>query len=294
MESLYLSLRISRQAHFKAVKQELSIAQKATLYIGLMVEIRDLHPGMGLRKMYEQFNPEGIGRDSWVSLGLQEGFRLQIKQTPYKTTYPVRLNRYKNLLQGKMFTDVNQVWTSDIFYFQLGDRHYYGVLVMDVYSRKIIGHSIADNMRAENNINALSKALECRGIENYENKLIHHSDRGSQYLSDIYTELLENHKIRLSVCFDVLENAHCERVNGTIKNEYLNKREYKNFKELEAGMTRDIEAYNNRKHNTIKMTPNEFELHLSSIPEAKREKLSIFTINKSKQNPLQLELDFGS
>jgi len=68
-------------------------------------------------------------------------------------------------LGGKRFTGVNQVWVSDIFNFPLNNKHYYMVLIMDVYSRKIVGYSVAGNMRAENNINALQTALTLRGID---------------------------------------------------------------------------------------------------------------------------------
>lgn len=292
MKDLYLLLCISRQAHFKAIKHETSIRQKEPFYLGFMYEIRDMHPGMGLRKMYEQFEPEGIGRDAWIDLGLREGFRVLPARSLQKTTIAVKSMKYLNLLENKEFTDVNQVWVSDIFYFALGEKNYYGILIMDVYSRKIIGYSIADNMRAENNVKALSMAIEHRGIADYCGGLIHHSDRGSQYMSEIYTEILGNYNIRISVCFDVLENAHCERVNGTIKNEYLNKWTINSFSQLQTYMDKAVYSYNNRKHNSLGMTPVQYETILSEIPFEKRDRMSIFTINKTIPNPFQLEFDF--
>ncbi|MBK8112124.1 MAG: hypothetical protein IPK46_18265 [Saprospiraceae bacterium] len=160
MQTLYLIANISRQGHFKEVLHEKTIAEKSIFYVGLMYKIREFHPGMGLRKMYEQFQPEGIGRDAWINLGLQEGFRMAPSINYYKTTYAIKSNKYENLLIKKEFTDVNQLWVSDIFYFPLNEKNYYAVLIMDVYSRKIVGGSIADNMRAENNTKALSMALK--------------------------------------------------------------------------------------------------------------------------------------
>ena len=292
MQTLYLIANISRQGHFKEVLHEKTIAEKSIFYVGLMYKIREFHPGMGLRKMYEQFQPEGIGRDAWINLGLQEGFRMAPSINYYKTTYAIKSNKYENLLIKKEFTDVNQLWVSDIFYFPLNEKNYYAVLIMDVYSRKIVGGSIADNMRAENNTKALSMALKLRGISNYNNNLIHHSDRGSQYMSDVYTEMLEEYQIRISVCFDVLENAHCERANGTIKNEYLNRWSIKDEDELFYRFKEATENYNNRKHNSIKMTPNVYEIFLNEVPLDKREKMEIFTIKSDTPNPFQLELKF--
>jgi len=68
------------------------------VFVGFMVDIRIMHPGMGLRKMYEQFKPEQIGRDAWISLGLREGFRLTYSKNAAITTIPLRSNKYHNLL----------------------------------------------------------------------------------------------------------------------------------------------------------------------------------------------------
>ncbi len=290
MEQLYLIANISRQGHFSALKQETRLLHKRPFYIGLMEEIRVGHPGMGLRKMYEQFNPEGIGRDAWISLGLAAGFRINEVFNCQKTTIAVKSHRYRNLLHGKKFTGVNQIWVSDIFYYPLDGRHYYGILIMDVYSRKIVGYSMSENMKAENNVMALSMALRNRGVGNYNGSLIHHSDRGSQYVSDDYTNMLGNYGIKISVCCDVLENAHCERVNGTIKNQYLKRWAIKSEKELMSKMGEAVKNYNNRKHESLKCTPNQFEEKIKNIALDKRKTLEIFTIKKTENNNLQLSL----
>lgn len=290
---MYCIANISRQGHFEAIRQEKIIAEKEPYYLGLMEEIRVDHPGMGLRKMYEQFNPDSIGRDAWISLGLAAGFRLNEVLNHQKTTIAVKHHKYRNLLIDKKFTAINQLWVSDIFYYPLNERHYYGILIMDVYSRKIIGHSIAENMRAENNVKALSIALLNRGINDYKKSLIHHSDRGSQYISNDYTNLLENHNIQISVCQDVLENAHCERVNGTIKNQYLKNWNIKTEQELYIHMNKAVSNYNNRLHDSLKTTPNNYEQQLMQIPINKRKEMSIFTINQSVTNPLQIAIEFN-
>jgi putative transposase len=292
MNSVYLYSGISRQGHHDSLRRERELEDKIPCYIGLIMEIRELHPGMGLRKMYEQFEPEGIGRDAFVSLGLREGFRLKRVGSPHKTTIAVKNHRYKNLLENKRLTDVNQVWVSDLFYFPLNNRHYYIVLIMDLYSRKIVGYSVAGNMRAENNINALKMAFTIRGIGDYKKSLIHHSDRGSQYVSDNYTNLLEDYGVRISMCRNVLENAHSERVNGTIKNEYLGNWTITNFKELEVATKRAVDNYNNRRHFSLGTTPELFEVKIKGIPKNERKKLEIFTMNKEIENPLQYKLNF--
>ena len=173
-----------------------------------------MHPGMGLRTIYEQFSPEGIGRDSFIALGLRNGFRLRAVQNPQITTRIIKNRRYPNLLEGKRFTGVNQLWTSDIFYFSLQGRHYYGVLIMDVYSRRIVGWSMAKDMRAENNVRALMVALTLRGNCHYGNKLIHHSDRGSQYVSNEYTDLLTSNGFSEIMSLSLTPSSYTE--NSTL------------------------------------------------------------------------------
>ncbi len=292
MSQLYIYNGISRQGHFDALQRSISISQKEPCYIGFIESIREIHPGMGLRKMYEQFKPEDIGRDAFVSLGLREGYRLKTIEKPHRTTYSVKSNRYVNLLLHKEFTGVNQIWVSDLFYYRLGERHYYVVLITDVYSRRIVGYSLADNMRAENNVKALYMALNIRGIKNYNNNLIHHSDRGSQYVSDDYTNILSDHGVQISMCNYVLENAHCERVNGTIKNQYLNHWSINNYKQLLQKTVLAIDSYNNRLHESIKMTPLQYESFLETIPTEKRNKMTIFTLDYKKENPAQIEIEF--
>lgn len=292
LKDVFLFCAISKQAHAQALRRAAVLRKKEALYIGFMYEIRDLHPGMGLRRMHEQFRPQGIGRDAFIALGLREGLRLRSISNPTKTTWSIKSNRYPNLLGGKRFTAVNQIWSSDIFYFQIGSRHYYVVLIMDVYSRRIIGYSAADNLRAEHNIQALRMALNLRGVDDYKQKLIHHSDRGSQYISDDYTNLLEDFGIQISMCTDVLENAHIERANGTIKNDYLARWNITKPATLPKWLEKAVNGYNDRIHDSLqKKTPIEFETYVKELHKEKRPGLEIFTINKHiSENPNQLLL----
>jgi len=291
MKDLYLIAEISKQGHSQALKREQSVLEKEPVYLGLIDQVRTFHPGMGLRSIYEQFEPEGIGRDSFISLGLREGYRLKVFQSPIKTTRSIPSRRYQNLLQKIELTNVNQVWVSDITYYQLEESHYYIVLLMDLYSRRLIGYSGANNMRASNNIAALKMALTLRGVKNYKNKLIHHSDRGSQYTSDDYTNLLLDRGIQISMCSNVLENAHCERVNGTIKNDYLQRWKVKSAPKFFRKLPKAVENYNNRIHRSLsKMTPIQFEACTKNLDPDNRRKMTVFTEKKQHLNPNQLNL----
>ena len=294
MNDVFAICGISRQAHYQALQRYLHEQQKATLYVRSMQQVRDIHPGMGLRTMYEMLQPDGIGRDAFVALGLQEGFRLKSVEKQTRTTYSTKSNRYRNLLGDAQFDGINQLWSSDITYLYCLDQFFYIVLIMDVYSRRIIGYSIADNMRAENNVKALHMALKLRGIENYHHTLIHHSDKGTQYASDAYTEALEKYEIKISMCNEVYENTHIERVNDTIKNQYMYRKEINSKRQLETQLKATMKAYNeSRPHQSLsKMTPVEYENYLLGTPIEKRNKMKIYTVelNAESINTKQLNL----
>jgi putative transposase len=297
MKMIYLLCNISKQGHHQAIARLKNQIQKQELYVRLMETTREIHPGMGLRTMYDMLLPEGIGRDNFIALGLAEGFRLQTKEKETRTTYSVKSHRYSNLLSGVKFTDVNQLWSSDITYFHCAGSFYYIFLIMDVYTRRIVGYSIADNMRSENNVSALTMALTLRGVSDYKGQLIHHSDKGSQYASDTYTQTLEDYGIRISMCEEVYENTHIERINETVKNQYLERMNIKTYQELKQKLNQVIKTYNNlRPHQSLnKMTPIQYEQYLKKIPMEKRKKMEIYTVNKDidYKDPNQLILNFN-
>jgi putative transposase len=294
MQDLFRFCNITRQAHHQALIREQKWADIEYLIVGLILQTREVHPGMGLRVIYDILKPNGLGRDAFISIGFAYGFRLITFKNPIKTTFSSPYSRYKNLLVDKKLNDINQLWTSDITYYNLAGIFYYIVLIMDVYSRKIIGYSVDDNMRADNNCQALEMAFKTRKQHQFTN-LIHHSDRGGQYVSDDYTNMLIKAGIKISMCNEVHENAHIERVNGTIKNQYLRYWNITRFEELEDRLKLTIDAYNNsRPHSSLlKMTPDSFEQYIKELEVEKRPKLPIWTTNEIKNiNPNQCIIQF--
>lgn len=282
MNAVYMECGISKQAHDQMIKRLEQQAHKVPFYIGLILEVREMHPGMGLRTIYEKVNPDGIGRDSFIELGISYGLCIEPPRISIQTTQAHPSTAYRNLLSGKEFTDVNQVWSSDITYYNLKDKTFYIILIMDVYSRRIVGYQVSDNLRAENNIKALKMALDTRGNCKYGLGLIHHSDRGSQYTSENYTNLLDEFEIQISMCSNVYENTHLERVNGTIKNRYLKYWNMDNLYQLRQRLEQAVYAYNyDKPHESLgKVSPVEYEDILVQTPLDQRKKLEIFTIDK--------------
>ncbi|THH37510.1 DDE-type integrase/transposase/recombinase [Neolewinella litorea] len=292
MSQVYAYYGITRQAHFDQGQRLDHQATLHNVYTGMIAQVRQLHPAMGLRKMFHHLQPEGIGRDAFIALGLQEGYRLHVPANPGRTTVAVRSSRYGNLLVDGRFSTVNQVWVSDLFYFPWRDQHLYVVLIMDVVSRRIVGAAGGNHMRAELFTQALRRALTLRGIQDYAQGLIHHSDRGSQYASAVYTGLLEDHGIRVSMCATVLENAHAERVNGIIKNDYLRHWTLQRPGDFDALVTKACDHYNVRFHSSLNMAPLEYEVWLRSCQPQDRPSVHVYTEQNTQiiNNTGQLDL----
>lgn len=128
-------------------------------------------------------------------------------------------------------------------------------------------------------------ALDNRGIKKYQGTLIHHSDRGSQYVSEIYIDMLKEYEINVSMCSSVYENTMQERVNRTIKNQYLKHWDIKNLPELIKRLEDAVFAYNyDKPHKALgKMPPVEYENHIQNIALNDRFKMQIHT-NDSRDN----------
>jgi hypothetical protein len=137
---------------------------------------------------------------------------------------------------------------------------------MDVYSRVILGSGIYTDMFSDNNLSILRLSLHQRGIKYYRGSLIHHSDKGSQYMSKAYKEILKKYGIELSIAENSLQNAYAERINGIIKNDYLQFFHTNDLTQLRKHLKRSVWLYNNqRPHSALKyMTPVGYEEYLKN------------------------------
>ena len=162
-----------------------------------------------------------IGRDRFFDI-LRANHLLIIAKRSYHITTNShhRFKKHKNLVSDYVITKPNQVWVADITY--IGNRRNpsYLSLITDAYSKKIVGHYVADNLNTESSLKALEKAL--KNNKSGTESLIHHSDRGLQYCSNEYQRILEKHHIKCSMTqnSDPYENAVAERINGILKQEF--------------------------------------------------------------------------
>lgn len=154
-------------------------------------------------------------------------------------------------------TRPNQVWVSDITYIRTVKGFCYLALITDLYSRKIIGYDLSDSLELSGCVRALKKALyHAKNV----NGLIHHSDRGIQYCSNQYTQILKRKNIGISMTEDnhCYENAIAERVNGILKDEFYLDQTFDNVAHAKRATKSAINLYNQiRLHVSLDYkTPN--------------------------------------
>lgn len=170
-------------------------------------------------------------------------------------------------------TEPNQLWVSDITYITIWvgeDRYTFGYLsiVMDAYTKEIIGWSLGETLETSYPMEALRMAL--RRIEGRtDTVLIHHSDRGCQYASREYVALLRSHVIKISMteCGDPKDNAQAERINNTMKNELLKGKLFTSIETARSSVADAVDFYNYRRpHMSIDMmTPYEASFHTGEL-----------------------------
>jgi putative transposase len=272
MNQLYEEIGISKQAVHQYAGRQTVFDHRLMELISEADDIRRDHPGCGVEKMYHILKPDFIGRDRFVETFMQLGYRLKRKKNYRRTTIAGKIY-YPNKIKGIEINAPSVVWQSDITYYRVGDKFYYAVFIIDVYTKKIVGYEVSDNMRGTANLKALRMALK-----DNEAPKIHHSDRGSQYTYKSYVDLLKSQSTTISMALSAQDNAYAERINRTIKEEYLDHWKPKTFSQLKSQVNRAVKNYNSkRSHNHLeKKNPEEFISYWSTLKPEERPVITIF------------------
>ena len=142
---------------------------------------------------------------------------VQPKRSYHKTTDSKHwLKKHKNLIENKKVDSPEEVWVSDITYIQTQSGHNYLSLVTDLYSRRIMGYHLSEDLRTEGTLKALQMAIKNRKSAG---QVIHHSDRGIQYCSHEYQQILRENGFQTSMTesYAPYQNAVAEQINGILK-----------------------------------------------------------------------------
>lgn len=161
---------------------------------------------------------------------------------------------YPYLLRGLDICRPNQVWCTDITYIPLGTGHVYLVAVMDWFSRKVLSWRLSNTLDTSFCIEALKEAIERYGVPE-----IFNTDQGSQFTSDEFTAVLKSHKIRISMDGKgrALDNRMIERLWRSVKYDDIYIRAYESMHELYLGLKRYFDKYAQRRHQGIRMSPEQ-------------------------------------
>lgn len=230
--------------------------------IPLINEIRCDHPRMSARDIYLKLQPHCMGRDQFERFCMDSGYRIKRLRNFRVTTNSLGVTRFPNMIKGIECTGANQVFVSDITYFDIGKDTYYLTFIMDLFNREIVGWSASDNLRTESTtLPALHGLIRERGKANLAGAIIH-SDGGGQYYCNEFKALTKELKMINSMTEEsVYENSHAERLNGIIKNNYLYPYGPTNLASLKKLLDKAVLMYNTGKpHKALgKLTPKSFK-----------------------------------
>ena len=223
--------------------------------------VRSRDPGIGGSKLWRMYRKEfgdghAVGYNRFYDIIDKYHLKVRERKRRVRTTDSGHdLPLYPNLVRELIPLRPTQLWVSDITYMviylnaQTGEYDFcYLSIVTDYYTKEIIGWCVGETLEARFAIEALKMALERLGGQPAPD-LIHHSDRGVQYASYAYTDLLKANNIRISMteCGDPRENAVAERVNNTVKNELLRGMSFSSIEAVRKAVKAAIDFYNNER-----------------------------------------------
>jgi putative transposase len=268
-------LGYSPQAYYKHNKKALINQVNEKFILEQIDAIRKHQPRCGGRKLFIMLQPFfkehniSIGRDKFFDVLKRNKLLVRrTKRSIHTTDSKHHFYRYPNLVKGFTPLKAHELWVADITYIPLKERFAYLFLITDAYSRKIVGFHVSDDMKVNSAVVALKKALAQKPPETI---VIHHSDRGIQYCSTEYVNLLQQHNAMISMTNngDPLENAIAERINGILKTELISSY-YNDIDAAVIHITRCITIYNYRRRHSSLNWQIPAEVHNQKGPQIRR------------------------
>lgn len=265
------SLGVSRNGYLQwLARKPRPPPQRDTTLLKKIQAVKEEFAYYGYRRVTETINtPVAIANHKHVFRLMQEHlFTVKRKSfRPKTTTSKPSDPRFPNLTIGKVLTDVNQVWDTDITYVPFDCGFLYLALLTDRFSKKCVGWQLSRNCDEQLCENALQRGFKTRKGVSLKG-LIHHGDHGSQYLSKTYLALLDDRGIlpSLGETGNCYENPFAESMNKTIKYDFVYRKDYETFEEVYRIIDDAVKEYNERRiHSSIGyLSPDEFEKRLKT------------------------------
>ena len=291
MQKLCTLLGYSPQAYHKHNKKTFQQHINEGLILNEIDAIRQQQPRCGGRKLFIMLKPFfkqhniTTGRDKFFDLLKKNKLLVRkTKRSVHTTMSKHHYRLYPNLAKGLSPMKAHELWVADITYIPLKERFAYLFLITDAYSRKIVGFHVSDDMKVSSAVVALKKALHQKPPETI---VVHHSDRGIQYCSTEYVNLLieNNAMISMTDNGDPLENAIAERVNGILKTELISSY-YNTIDEASLHISRCITIYNYRRRHASLNWQIPADVHAQKGPQIRRWK-NYYQLRKQKEETMQ-------
>jgi transposase InsO family protein len=287
---------VSRQAYYEADNQFKKTNIAHMIVLTLVKDLRSNIPMLGTRKLQVMLSDElerhgiKIGRDKLFDLLRFHGLLMRRRRRMVKTTNSYHwLKKYPNLTIGMELCCSELLWVSDITYVRTLTGFSYLSLITDAYSRKVVGYCLYETLEADGPIEALKMAIDNRH-KRTSFILTHHSDRGVQYCSEEYVEILRKEGIAISMTQtgSPYDNAVAERVNGTIKNDFLPVRLYRDHTEAKRHIAQVVQKYNQlRPHASIDyLTPEQAHARAGILPKRWKTYRKIYKKKEVPKNEL--------
>ena len=255
------ALELPRSTYYRRLKPT---AEAEVTLRSLVQQVALEWPSYGYRRITAELQRRGhvVNRKRVLHLMREDNLLcLRKRRFIHTTNSDHRLPVYPNLVPELILTACDQLWVSDITYIRLLREFIYLAVILDAFSRRLIGWALERSLETELALSALRMALAARSVTA---ELVHHSDRGVQYASADYTALLKEQGVRISMsrrgnCYD---NAQAESFMKTLKYEEVYLREYETMAEARASISHFLEAVYNQKrlHSALGyLPPAEFE-----------------------------------
>ena len=278
VEPICKALQVAPSTYYAAKQRPLSARAQSDAV--LKRELQRAHAAnfgvYGVRKLWRQLLRDGstVGRDRVHRLMRELGISGVVRGKGKRTTWPAPVGtRPADLVDRKFNAPApNRLWVADLTYIATWSGFAYAAFIIDVFSRRVIGWRVAATLRAELALDALEMAIWARAGEDLSG-LVHHSDRGVQYLSIRYTERLADEGAVASVGSrgDSYDNALAESVHGLYKTELIRRRgPWRTVEDVELGTLEWVDWYNQRRLHSAcdNRPPAEFEALFYSPPSA--------------------------
>jgi putative transposase len=272
VESMCRLAQVSRAGFYRHWQERQPRAEQTELRAEVQRIALAHRRNYGYRRVTEQLRAEGwaVNRKRIARL-MREDNLLSVRRRRFAVTTDSghSLRVHLNLAARMELSGIDQLWVADITYIRLAEQFLYLAVVLDAYSRRVVGWALEERLDANLVICALRQAIDARKPAA---GLVHHSDRGVQYASAAYAGLLEEHGIvpSMSRPGNPYDNAQCESFMKTLKQEEIYTRRYRDRADLEAHIEQFIERYYNRRrlHSALHyQTPDGFERSLLGVPK---------------------------